>query len=232
MEQKQEKFRMSLVSGILGCICFGVGDWLLGYVDPTPIGEDIFYFVCSGHGGGYDAWKIVVTLVMAMIGMCFLLPGMVCIANIVKGSGLRRLLRYLFTLCATGWIVIHFAVAVNVLVFSQAEKVGGQELAVALSHSLSSACQLFLFCTYVFVAAALITLIVLILQRKTRLKRRAALFTPAVPMGFIALVSGLLPQSPFSYGLSTFCMNGGLIVWYGYLLRHQTIAIEEREDKR
>ena len=85
MEQKQEKFRMSLVSGILGCICFGVGDWLLGYVDPTPIGEDIFYFVCSGHGGGYDAWKIVVTLVMAMIGMCFLLPGMVCPKKYCEG---------------------------------------------------------------------------------------------------------------------------------------------------
>ena len=129
-------------------------------------------------------------------------------------------------------IVIHFAVTVNVLVFSQAEKVGGQELAVTLSHSLNSACQLFLTCAYVFVAAALITLIVLILRGKTCLKRTAAFFTPVVPMGVIAVVSGLFPQSPFSYGLSAFCMNGGLIIWYGYLLLHQTMAIEDFEDER
>ena len=27
--------------GIIGCICFGIGDWLLGYVDPGVIGERI-----------------------------------------------------------------------------------------------------------------------------------------------------------------------------------------------
>lgn len=29
--------------GIVGCICFGIGDWLLGYVDPAFIEGDIFY---------------------------------------------------------------------------------------------------------------------------------------------------------------------------------------------
>lgn len=117
----KRKTKLTLLCGLLGCMCFGVGDWLLGYVDPTPIGENIFYFISAGHGVGYDAWKIVVTLVMAMVGMCFLIPGMVSIADVAQKSGERSLLRYLFMLCAVGWIVIHFAVAVNVLVFSLAE---------------------------------------------------------------------------------------------------------------
>lgn len=228
MDRKSKrKMNLSLLCGILGSLCFGVGDWLLGYVDPTPIGENIFYFISAGHGAGYDAWKIVVTLVMAMAGMCFLIPGMICIAEVARKSGARRLLRYLFALCAVGWIVIHFGVAVNVLVFSMAERAGGRELAVTLSHNMDSACLLFLYCAYVFVAAALITLIVLILCGKTRLKRTAALFTPAVPMGIISAVSGLLPASPFAYGLSTFCMNGGLIVWFVYLLLHQDTFTED-----
>lgn len=117
------------------------------------------------------------------------------------------------------------------MVFSIAERAGGRELAISLSHDMNSACLLFLYCAYVFVAAALITLIVLILCGKTRLKRTAALFTPAVPMGIISVVSGLLPASPFAYGLSTFCMNGGLIVWFVYLLFHQDTVTEDCTDE-
>lgn len=230
MKTKQ-KMNLNLLCGILGSLCFGVGDWLLGYVDPTPIGENIFGFICAGHGAGYDAWKIVITLVMAMVGICFLIPGMVCIANVAKKAGSKRLLQYLLVLCAIGWIVIHFAVAVNVLVFSLAEKAGGRELAVTLSRNMDSACLLFLYCAYVFVAAALVTLMVLILCGKTRLKRTAALFTPAIPMGIIAVISGLLPVSPFAYGLSTFCMNGGLIVWFVYLMFHQNSTAEDCNNK-
>ncbi len=229
--KENPKTVLALLCGLLGCLCFGGGDWLLGYVNPTPISENIFYFICAGHGAGYAQWKIVVTLVMAMVGMCFLIPGMGCIADVAQKSGARRLLRYLFMLCAVGWIVIHFGVAVNVLVFSLAERAGGRELAITLSHNMNSACLLFIYCAYVFVAAALITLIILILCGKTRLKRTAALFTPAIPMGIIAAVSGLLSVSPFAYGLSTFCMNGGLIVWFVYLLFHQNIAMENCDDE-
>lgn len=229
--KKKRKTELALLCGILGSLCFGVGDWLLGYVDPTPIGENIFYFISAGHGAGYDAWKIVATLVMAMVGMCFLIPGMTGSAEVARKSGTRKLLRYLFALCAVGWIMIHFGVAVNVLVFSIAERAGGRELAISLSYDMNSVCLLFLYCAYVFVAAALITLIVLILCGKTRLKWTATLFTPAVPMGIISVVSGLLPASPFAYGLSTFCMNGGLIVWFVYLLLHQDTVTEDCTDE-
>lgn len=30
----QKKF---IIFGMIGCLCFGIGDWLLGYVDPAPI---------------------------------------------------------------------------------------------------------------------------------------------------------------------------------------------------
>lgn len=223
--------RLSLLCGILGCLCFGVGDWLLGYVDPTPVSEITFAFIRAGHGSIYDAWKIAVTLVMGMVGMCFMIPGVVCIANVAKRAETQRRLRYLFALCAVGWLAIHFAVAVNVWVFSLAEKIGGRELAIPLSQGLEGVCLPFLYGAYVFVAAALLTLAILILCGKTHLTRTAALFTPAIPMGAIALVAELLPASPFAYGLSTFCMNGGLIVWYGYLLLRQDRITEEFDDE-
>lgn len=37
-----------IIFGIIGCLCFGIGDWLLGYVDPAPIEGNIFLFYPCG----------------------------------------------------------------------------------------------------------------------------------------------------------------------------------------
>ena len=31
--------KIYIISGIIGSLCFALGDILLGYVDPTPLGE-------------------------------------------------------------------------------------------------------------------------------------------------------------------------------------------------
>jgi hypothetical protein len=38
--------------GLTGCALFGVGDWLLGYVDPQPVSE-VFGVLKAGHGEDY-----------------------------------------------------------------------------------------------------------------------------------------------------------------------------------
>ena len=43
--------------GLIGCAMFGVGDWLLGYVDPQPV-SDAFTVLKPGHGAGYALWKM------------------------------------------------------------------------------------------------------------------------------------------------------------------------------
>ena len=59
--------RKYAVQGIMGCALFGVGDWLLGFVDPGEVPDDVFYFISAGHGAGYPDWKIIVTMVCAVI---------------------------------------------------------------------------------------------------------------------------------------------------------------------
>lgn len=208
-----------IIFGIIGCLCLGIGDWLLGYVDPTPIGEDIFYFIRAGHGAGYNLSKAAFTLVLAMAGICFLYPGFVHISDIAKDEKTKRSLGYAFGLCSVGWLALHILVSVNVLVFAQAEKNGGRELAVTLSNRLSSTGMAALFCIFLLIAVPLVKLSIDILRRKTCLKRTAALFSPIVPMAVIFIVAQMLPLSSFSYGLYTFCMNGGMLVWFAYLLK-------------
>lgn len=224
----QRKF---IISGIIGCLCFGIGDWLLGYVDPALIEGYVFYFIRAGHGADYSTSKAAMALVLAVVGMCFLYPGFIHISDITKDEKTKRFLGYVFGLCSVGWLIIHFIVAVNVIVFSQAEKNGSRKLAITLSNCLGSAGMAALCCAYLFVAFAFIKLIADIIRQKTYLKRSEAFFTPILPMTILSIISQVLPQSPFSYGLFTFCMNGGMLVWFVYLLTkdRKTNRISETE---
>ena len=40
------------IQGIIGCALFGIGDWLLGFVDPGKVHGEVFYFISAGHGKG------------------------------------------------------------------------------------------------------------------------------------------------------------------------------------
>ncbi|MCM1327731.1 MAG: hypothetical protein NC094_13795 [Bacteroidales bacterium] len=211
-------YKKYCIFGLIGCLCFGIGDWLLGYVDPALVEGADLYFIRAGHGVGYNTLRVDITLMLAVLGIFFLYPGFVHIADIVKGGKMKRFLEYAFGLCSTGWMMLHLLVSFIVLVFSEAEKNGGHELAVALAGRLGSAGVAVEKCTSLFAVGAGIVLIVAILRGNTYLKKSAIVFSPIVPMLIVIVIAYVLPQSAFSYGLYTFNMNSAMMVWFVYLL--------------
>lgn len=206
------------ICGIAGSVCFGTGDWLLGYVDPALIEGDIFYFIRAGHGAYYNTAKVTITLVLAMAGMLFYFPAMLRIADLASEKRAAARLRYAFGLCSVGWLVIHFIAAANVMVYSWMAEHAGNELANSISNFLGSAMLPCLYIAYIFAGVPLILLLIYIFRGKTDLKKREAVFTPLIWMVIINVAANIIPTTAFSYGLYTFCMNGGMLVWFLYLL--------------
>lgn len=209
--------RKYIICSILGCIFFGIGDWLLGYVDPTPV-KDAFYFISEGHGNSYEVEKATATLVLASVGMFFFYIGLSHTGDIAKDEKWRRLLNMAFAFCSVGWLIIHFVVAVNVAAFSWASKNVSQAAAAELSKNMSGATQPALYIAYLMIIPSLVLVIIAIAKSKTVLSKKSIAFSPIVGMALLDIISVLLPSSAFSKGLYTFCMNGGLLIWYIYLL--------------
>ena len=204
-------------SGILGCLFFGIGDWLLGCVDPGKVEGKVFYYIREGHGAGFSTSRFILTIITAMIGICFLFPAVTHIGNIAVNPKVRRALRLCFGFGSIGWVTIHFIAAANVLAFSLADSIS-RETAAEISLKMSHATEIPLYLAYFLVAVPLVLLTVLILMKKTSLPRTAAIYAPLLPMLIIFLIAKLMPENAFSYGLYTFAMNGGLWVWFRYLL--------------
>ena len=206
------------VQGIIGCVLFGIGDWLLGFVDPGEIKEDVFYFISAGHGAGYPDWKIKATLALAVIGVLFLQQGFVHISDLMKEEKDKAGAARVFTFLTYAWLVIHFAVTIIVFVYSYTARTVTSEKAVSISNALDKVFDPCILIAYLIVAISLTDLVVVIARGRTVLKRTDAFFTPLTWMALIGVISMILPSSPFSKGLYAFCMNGGMIIWFITLL--------------
>jgi len=215
--EKSDLKTRNLILGIIGSVCFGIGDWLLGFVDTGSIGQGVFYFLQEGHGANYGMWKAAVVLLLAGIGVAPLYPGLKEIAKIVGDGKSRSCLEFLSVMTLAGFILLHLIVTFHVAAFSSADKIS-REFAVTVDGELNSVtCPVFVV-AYILIFASFILMPVYILKGKTKLKKSAVIFTPAVPMALVCLVAAVIPTSAFSYGLFTFCINFGLQVWLIYLL--------------
>lgn len=217
----KEAYKKYWLCGIIGAVCFGIGDWLLGYVDPGIVNAS-FSVIKAGHGAGYDLTKITITLLLGVIGVPFLTLGCVKMADLVTEDKKRKLFRFWMALLPVGWLMIHFTVSISIYVYSWSLQNGTAETAEKLATDILRMMQPAQIVSYLLAGIPLVLLIIYVLRGKTALQKRSQLFTPLL---WMALLSGLkfaVPATPFSNGMDTFCMNAGLIVWFGYLMLAKT----------
>lgn len=213
---KRENIRYWLF-GIVGAVCFGIGDWMLGYVDPDGIGEAISV-IRAGHGAGYDLKKIAATVLLGAVGVPFLLLGCARIAELETEETGKRRLRRAMLLLPVGWLLIHFTVSVGVYAYSWCMHAGESDMAVELARAFT---RLFAGTTVVASLFALYPLLLLTvdtLRGKMTLPKSSLLFSPILWMALLSALKFVVPPTPLMNGIDTFCMNAGLIVWFAYLI--------------
>jgi hypothetical protein len=220
------------IQGIIGCILFGIGDWLLGFVDPASADGDTFYFISAGHGTDYPTWKITVTMICAVFGVLFLQQGCVHIADIMKTEKDRAGASRIFTFLTYAWLIIHFIVTIHVYVYSYICRNYGYDQAAIFSKDISKVLNPSLYGSYFVFIVAMIDLILVIARDRTYLRCREAFFTPLTWICLIGGTSMLLPECAFSKGLYTFCMNGGLLVWFIRMMLGKEFVTDDRKERK
>lgn len=215
--KKHMSERKYIYLGIIGAILFGIGDWLLGYVDVTPITGTAFEYIRAGHGAGYDTLRAIAAMVTGTVGLLFYYPALTHMGDVVKDEASKSRLNHMFGAGAFAWLLIHYFYGVNVFCYSWMMQNGGEALAGELSAALGNAMQWGVAVGYIPLALPNVIHLIDIIRGKTNLKKSAAFFHPLVWIVIFNIVGNALPASPFSYGFYTFCMNAGMLVWFAYM---------------
>ena len=213
----KKEYQKYWLCGMIGAVCFGIGDWLLGYVDPGIVNES-FSVIKAGHGAGYDLFKITITLLFGAIGVPFLVLGCVKMADLITEEKKKKTFRFWMALLPVGWLIIHFTVSIFIYAYSWSMQNGMAETAEKLAADTQHMMQPAQIVSYLFIGIPLVLLIIYSLRGKTALKKRSQFFTPLLWMALLSGLKFIVPATPFSNGIDTFCMNAGLIIWFAYLM--------------
>lgn len=205
------------ILGLVGCALFGIGDWLLGCVDPQPV-SDVFSVLKAGHGTGYGLWKITLTLLLGAIGVPFMMVGCMHMAELLTEEKRKTVLRYSMMLLPVGWLLIHFTVSCGIYTYAWNMKKGDPALALRMAEDITQMFQGTQIVAYLLAGVPLILLVVFVLRGKTVLPKSSQFFTPLLWIALFSAVKFLAPATPLSNGIDTFCMNAGMMIWFGYLL--------------
>ena len=209
--------KIYIISGIIGSLCFALGDILLGYVDPTPLGEGSGV-ITRGHGKGYPQNRFAVTLGTAAIGIVFLYLGMTHIGDIAVNEAWKQWISFSFSVMTFTWMMVHIFVTVCAFVYHwTAENVSEEKALDALKQARTMFIPMMII-SYLLMFVGDIFIIAAIAMNGTILPKYYIAFTPLIGAAVMSALAKINRKSPFCKMLDTLCLNFGLIVWFISLL--------------
>ena len=127
-------------------------------------------------------------------------------------------MKWSMMLLPIGWLLIHFTVSCGIYTYAWNTQKGDPTLALRMAEDITQMFQSTQIVADLLAGVPLILLIVFVLRGKTVLPRSSQLFTPLLWMALFSAVKFIVPGTPLSNGIDTFCMNAGMMIWFGYLL--------------
>ena len=210
--------KLYILFGMIGAICFLIGDILLGWVDPETVDKRTHSYITEGHGKRYSRSKIAVTMTLAAIGIPFLYLGMVHCSGIATEDAWANCISDSFALTSIAWMCMHAVVSFNVLVFSWLDSNVSREKAIEASEETKKTFSLMMIIVDLIGLAAFMILIVALAKGKTILPKYYIAFSPLVGACVAALIEKLIPQSKLRKTIGTIQLNVGLLLWFISLL--------------
>ena len=210
-----------MICGILGCLCFGGGDWLMIFGDPAYQGS--LSWLTDGVAA-IPQWRFGLAMALAFPGILLYGTALLAAAGYIRNRRERRVYRYLNAFGLTPWIALHLFYIMIMALYAWMHRSGYAAEAAAVCEGLFS-----LFSWLVPVCEALMLPVFLYwfwLQAsgRTVFPRWMALTNVLIIFGILKALSLALPVSAFRLGFTNGLMSESMLIWFGFML-----AWEKRE---
>ena len=115
MEIEKRKITIALVCGMLGCLCFGSGDWLMLYGDTVHDGS--IYWLTHG-AAQIPAWRNTLAMALAFPGIILYGIALFALEDFIRSEKERKVYRTLTAFGLTPWIALHLFYIMILYAFS------------------------------------------------------------------------------------------------------------------
>ena len=218
----------ALICGLLGCLCFGAGDWLMLYGDPTYSGS--LSWLTEG-AAGIASWRNGLAMGLAFPGVLLYGIALFSLESYIAPPRGKRVYRYLTAFGLTPWLCLHLFYIMILFTFGWMRQ-NGMSNASAVCEAMFNHLQWLPLASEVLMIPPFLYWFYLQITGKTVFPRAMAFTNVLVIYGVLYAVKSLLPVSAFRLGFTNGLMSESMAVWFLLLLLTGVSALNRRKSKR
>lgn len=206
---------VALICGILGCLCYGSGDWLMMYGDPSYIGK--LSWLTTGTSN-IPVWRYDLAMFLAFPGIILYGIALFSVEGYIKQQRDKRIYHYLDAFGLTPWIALHLFYVMILMLFSWMNDNGYENEAVSVCEGLYGCVAWLVPLSEAVMMPVFIYWFYLQVADRTVFPKWMAFTNVLVIFGVLKCVSMLMPVSAFRLGFTNGLMSESMIIWFGIML--------------
>ena len=215
MKSGNKKIVIALICGIFGCLCYGGGDWLMMYGDPSHSGELIWLTTGTAN---IPQWRYILAMVLAFPGIILYGIALFVVQGYIRDENGRRIYHYLNAFGLTPWIALHLIYVVILSLFAWLNNNGYAADAIVICEALFSLFSWLIPVSEALMLPVFIYWFFLQITSRTVFAKGMAFTNVLIIFAVLKLVASLMPESAFRLGFTNGLMSESMVVWFAIML--------------
>ena len=207
--------KTALLCGMLGCICYGSGDWLMLYGDPAH--EGVLLWLTKG-AAQIPQWRYDLAMALAFPGIILYGIALFAVETYIHGKKERKVYHFLNAFGLTPWIALHLFYVMLLTLYAWMNSNGYAADALAVCEGLFSRLFWLVPVSEAIMLPVFVYWFHLQITGKTVFPRGMAFTNVLMIFAVLKGVSVLLPISAFRLGFTNGLMSESMALWFGMMM--------------
>lgn len=205
----------ALLCGLLGCLCFGGGDWLMIYGNTAYHGSLLWLTEGTAQ---IPAWRNTLAMALAFPGILLYGTALFSLGRFITGKKERRLYRILNTYGLTPWLCLHLFYILILYLFGWMSGNGYADAALPVCEAAVSHLSWLPLVSELFMIPPFLYWFYLQIKGKTTFPQWMAFTNILILYGIMYLIKMCLPDTPFKLGFTNGLMSESMFIWFAIML--------------
>lgn len=201
----------ALICGILGCLCYGGGDWLMMYGDPSYTGQLIWL---TAGAAQIPQWRYILAMALAFPGIILYGIALFAIRDFIRDEKHRKIFHYLNVFGLTPWIALHLIYVVILSLYAWLNNNGFTGDSLTICEALYGNFSWLIPVCEVLMLPVFLYWFYLQITNKTVFRREMAFTNALIVFAVLKVIASFMPESAFRLGFTNGLMSESMVVWF------------------
>ena len=207
----RKKLAAAMICGILGCFCYGGGDWLMMYGDTAYSGK--LMWLTQGVAQ-IPAWRNGLAMMLAFPGIVLYGIALFYLGVFIREEKQRKIYHYLNAFGLTPWMCLHLFYIMILYLYGWMMNNGYAEAALPACEALFDHLSWIVMVSEALMLPVFLYWFYIVLRGKTTLPKWMAAGNVLVFYGILYMIKSMLPDTPFRLGFTNGLMSESMILFF------------------